>query len=178
MQAHIDQNAPAMKPNLTIWYLSIFLWVMILGLSSYFAIASWMREWDISTANSEIASLEKDIATISADRNILIANIIKNNTLRPSLDLGPLLTEFRSAAARANVKLFGFSIVDDVITTTLTATEGDSWVHPDPAATIIKMMREYATNKMTFSLDPISSLSWDPTARTTSIRFRVLPSHK
>jgi hypothetical protein len=71
----------------------------------------------------DISKLETDIATISKDRKVLIANIIRNNKLRPSLNLGPIIREFRMAAIKSNVRLNGFSISNDTITTTLIATE-------------------------------------------------------
>lgn len=61
-----------------------------------------------------------------------------------------------------------------MISTTLIATSGDSQIHPDPAATIIKMMREYARGEKYFSLDPISAISGDPTSRTTAIQLKVI----
>lgn len=64
---------------------------------------------------------------------------------------------------------------NDIITTTLIASEGDPLVHPDPAITIIKMIEDYSQGQKDFSLDPISSMAGDLTKRTTGIQFRVVP---
>lgn len=166
-----------MKPSYTLWYISIGLLIVLFGVTIYFGVVAYIRESNIQATQQAILETQTKIDTIASDRKILIANIIKNNSLRPSLDLGPLLLEFRTAAAKANVRLKGFSIADDTISTTLIATEWDSGVHPDPVATIVKMMREYATSKTAFSLEPIYSISGDPTLRTTAIKFHVLSSN-
>ncbi len=176
-QENTKANTPIIKPSQTVWYMSITFFLVVGVTTVFFVVSSLMRWVDIGSINESIADTDRKIEVIGKDRKILIANIIKNNSLRPSLDLKPLIAGFRTAAAKANVRLKGFSIVDDVISTSLIATEWDSWVHPDPVATIIKMMREYAQNKNTFSLDPISSIGWDPKERTTAIKFRVLPTN-
>jgi hypothetical protein len=96
-----------------------------------------------------------------------------SNTLRPSLDLVSLIARFREAASTAWVRLKGFSVDHDTITTSLIATEWDPQIHPDPASTIIRMMREYAQGQKYFLLDPIVSLAGDEKSRTTGISFHV-----
>lgn len=123
MQENLPQNTPLMKPSYTLWYISIGLLIVLFGVTIYFGVVAYIRESNIQATQQAILETQKKIDTIASDRKILIANIIKNNSLRPSLDLGPLLLEFRTAAAKANVRLKGFSIADDTISTTLIATE-------------------------------------------------------
>ena len=176
MQGNIKSISSVIKPGQSTWYLSIGFFIVTLSIILFFTISSYMRESQITNIQWDINKIQWDISTISADRKVLIANIIKNNSLRPSLDLAPIIREFRLAAVKANVRLKGFSIQNDKISTTLIATEWDSWISPDPVSTVIKMMREYAEGKMKFTLEPIFSLSGDPTIRTTGIELHVLPS--
>ncbi len=129
----------------------------------------------IETMKSEIATIDSQIAIISTDRKIVIANILKSNRIRPTIDVKWLIQEFYTAAAKSNVRFKGFSVKNDIITTTLIASEGDPLVHPDPAITIIKMIEDYSQGQKDFSLDPISSMAGDLTKRTTGIQFRVVP---
>lgn len=176
MQENIKSITSVIKPGQSTWYISIVFFVMITWIILFFGISSTFRESQIIAIRDDINKLETDIATISKDRKVLIANIIRNNKLRPSLNLGPIIREFRTAAIKSNVRLKGFSIANDTITTTLIATEWDSGISPDPVSTVIKMMREYAEWKMNFTLEPIFSLSWDPSIRSTGIELHVLPS--
>ncbi len=176
MQENNTSIASVIKPGQTTWYISIIFFVMITWIILFFGISSSFRGSQITTIMEDISKLETDIASISKDRKVLIANIIRNNKLRPSLNLGPIIREFRMAAIKSNVRLNGFSIANDTITTTLIATEWDSGVSPDPVATVIKMMRDYAEWKMNFTLEPIFSLAWDPSIRSTGIELHVLPS--
>jgi hypothetical protein len=120
-----------------------------------------------------IAKLDTDIRGASVDRNIVIAKIIEENTLRPSIDLKNMVTQFRTAAVKANVAFDGFSIKDDVISTNLTSTTGNGQ-HPDPVGTIIAMMNSYAAWGQEFRLGKITSITGDTTSRTTAIEFQVI----
>lgn len=171
-----QQHSPIMKPRKYFWYLSIFLIGSILTASITLMVVTYSHRFTIEALRGDIESVQSEIDTLSNDRKILIANIIKNNTLRPSLDLGKLITGFNNAAQLSNVRLKWFAVTEDTISTQLIATQGDSWVHPDPAATVIKMIKEYASGKMEYSLEPIVSLSGDPSERTTNITLHVLPS--
>jgi hypothetical protein len=85
-----------------------------------------------------------------------------------------IVADFRDAASRANVRLKWFSITNDVISTSLTATEPNGTIHPDAVTTIITMMQEYASGRGgRFALDPITTISGLPTERTTGIQFKV-----
>ncbi len=178
MQETLDQTTHIIKPRQTLLYMSIGFFVLIVGLSVFFSLMWFITKSQNTSLQTDIATLEWDIATIGKDRTILIANIVNNNSLRPSLDLIPLISAFGRAAEVANVRLKGFSIAHDTISTTLIATEGDIWIHNDPVATIVKMMRAYKTPTMDFSLEPIYSIDGDATMRTTAVEFQVLPSKK
>lgn len=105
---------------------------------------------------------------------MIVANILNSATIRPSLDLKTFVRSFRLAAAQANVRLQGFSIVNDTITSSLTATR-DSNVS-DAVEIIIAMMRNQNPNTK-LSLMPIYSVGGSSTERTTGVTFRILPSN-
>lgn len=129
---------------------------------------------NIEKNNAEIATTEEQIRLASTDRRIIITQILKSNSIRPSLDITGLIREFQKAAIASNVRLKGFSVANDVISTTLIATEGDPQIHPDPASTVIKMMRDYASTQRYFALEPIYALSGTEKERTTAIQFKVI----
>ena len=141
----------------------------------------WLFFYNISQENAienlkiTIDKSQKEIALVSRDRNVIIAKIESSNTLRPSIDLKWIVNDFYDAATRANVRLKGFSIGNDIISTALIATEPEGIWHPDPASTIIKMMRDYVRPNWRFSLEPITAISWDTSSRTTAIQFKVVP---
>lgn len=113
-----------------------------------------------TSRRNDIAQIEKQITEATQDRKTLIYQTISSNAIRPSLDLKNIVSQFRIAAAKVDVGFQGFSIKDDTISTVLVATSGENQIHPDPVATIIGMMREYAShNDLYFTLDPITSVS-------------------
>jgi hypothetical protein len=117
------QQTTIIKQSKTLWYLSIgFAGIIALSAVAIFAYTIYLSERTKSVAE-EVTTLTTDISTIATDRSILVAEIIKNNTLRPSIDVRSLVTNFRTAALQANVRLNGFSVQNDVISTSLTATE-------------------------------------------------------
>ncbi len=159
----------------TSWYLAFFC--MILAIVATIWLYSYGVYIDTAIEKEKVLTLEKrkQIEEISKDRDIIITKIISSSTIRPSLDVKALVSEFREAAVRAGVRLKGFVVDKDTLSTELIATEWDPQVHPDPAATIIRMMREYAASQKYFSLDPIVSLSWDEKSRMTGIMLKVTP---
>ncbi len=122
-----------------------------------------------------INSINTSIQTVSSDRNIVIAKIIAENTLRPTIDLKNIVTQFRLAATKAWVQFDGFSIKDDTINTVLTASEWTTQ-HPDPVGVIINMMNTYAPWQEVFRIWSIKTITWDITQRTTAIELRINPS--
>jgi hypothetical protein len=117
------QQSAIIKQSKTLWYVSIgFAGLIALAIVAIFAYTIYLSERTKTVADT-VTTLTADIATIATDRNILVAEIIQNNTLRPSIDVKSLVTNFRAAARQANVRLNGFSVQNDVISTSLTATE-------------------------------------------------------
>lgn len=167
-------SAPVPLQNRFPWILSLILltivvlWSLSLGLYNLYL--------DRQIVNIRIATAEMDrkIDTLSQSKEIIITKILRSNILRPSLDINGLIKEFQRVALASNVRLTGFNVAGDTLSTTLTATEWDPQIHPDPASTIIKMMREYARGQQYFALEPISSIAWDAKTRTTSIQFKVV----
>ena len=64
---------------------------------------TYVTERNTSALQATIAQLDTDIAGSSVDRNIVIAKIVQENTLRPSLDMKNIVTQFRLAAIQSNV---------------------------------------------------------------------------
>ncbi len=125
------------------WYMSLGFLIVISLLTVLCYGMTYMTERHTQELQTTITKLDTDIAGASVDRNIVIAKIIAENSIRPSIDLKNLVTQFRIAAVKGNVAFDGFSIKDDVISTNLTSTTGNGQ-HPDPVGTIIAMMNSYA----------------------------------
>ena len=107
----------------TAWYLSVgILIVMIAGSLGLYGYDMYLTS-EISTQQSLIADTQRQISEIARDRDIIITKIAESNTIRPSLDLRTLITQFKAAADEENVRLKGFSVKNDTITTSLIATE-------------------------------------------------------
>ena len=142
-----------------------------LGLYGYqFVSASY-----IETLASDTRSLDADIATSTKDRDIIIADILASSSIRPSIDLKALVRAFRVAATQAGVRLQGFSVRDDIISSTLIASR-DVTSMTDPVETIIALMRT-GTATAGLSLEPIRSLQGSALERSTGISFRILPTN-
>ena len=155
-------------------YMSILFAIVVVGMTIGMFLYNTYTAGNISTIRSQITEKQKEIDSVSRDRNVIISKIESSNTVRPSIDLKWLVNDFYDAASAANVRLKGFSIANDVITTSLIATQADGMSHNDTASMIIKMMRDYATGpRWRFSLDPITIISGTPEARTTAIAFKV-----
>ena len=105
-----------------VWYASIVFFALSLVVTGALYVIIAMMDTSIDATKSEVAKTRTDIAAASTDRNIVIAKIIQDNTIRPSLDLKNIVTQFRMAAIRANVAFDGFSIKDDTISTQLIST--------------------------------------------------------
>lgn len=169
---HVSSIAPV--PSRFPWFFSLVLAGLVLAGTIGMGVYGFFLDRSIVEREKDIAMVDTQIQTASADRKIILAQILATNTIRPSIDVAGLVKEFQSAAATANVRLKGFSVVNDTISTTLIATEGDPMIHPDPASTIIKMMREYALGQKYFELEPIASLTGDAKSRSTSVQFKVV----
>jgi hypothetical protein len=163
------------EPRNIAWIMSlVFLSLTILsclGLWGYqFVTAS-----RIDTLQNETQALDADIATSTKDRDIIVADILASASIRPSIDLKALVRAFRVAATQAGVRLQGFSVRDDVISSTLIASR-DVTSTTDPVETIIAMMRS-GTATAGLSLQPIRSLQGSLAERTTAVSFRILSTN-
>lgn len=165
-------SPPVIQWRNTLKYLSYGLFVASIAAVIILFILSWLIQRNTDTITKNIATLDQKIQTISADHNIVIAKIIQDNGIRPSIDLKNIVTQFRVAAIKSNVAFEGFNIKDDIISTTLISTQGTD-IHPDAVATIIRMMNEYAHSNQAFHLGKITNVSGDPTKRSTTIELTV-----
>ncbi len=165
---------PAKISHTSMYMTILFALIVVLALIGLSIYNTYLSRAENSLV-SQIQQTQKSIEEVSREKSVIIAKIEASNTVRPSIDLKWLVNDFYDAAARANVRLKGFSIANDVISTSLISTQSDSGIHPDPAGTIIKMMRTYGnTAQWRFALDPITTISGTPALRTTGIQFRVI----
>lgn len=146
------------RPSEKNWWLALSMFLIVAIATSGLFVYNYFLGKQIQTTQAKVTEIESQIRTISVDRKVVIANILKTTTIRPTIPVKELIAEFYTAAVKSNVRFKGFSIKNDIISTNLIATVGDPLVHPDPAITIIKMIEEYSQGKKEFSLDPISSL--------------------
>ena len=163
------------EPSQFAWLASLALLALTLlsclGLYGYqFVTAS-----RIETLAADTRSLEADIATSTKDRDIIIADILATASIRPSIDLKALVRAFRQAANQGGVRLQGFSVRDDVISSTLIASR-DVTSSTDPVETIIALMRSGSAS-VGLSLQPIQSLQGSALERTTGVSFRILSTN-
>ena len=169
----LQDTQPVITQWNTIWYLSIgFLILVLVTIWGLYALI-YTTKLSISKIEAEVSRINTSIQTVSQDRNIVIAKIIQENAMRPSIDLSNIVSQFRKAAEDANVSFDGFSIKDDTISTMLTATEATG-THPDPVSTIIDMMNKYSMKEQKFRLGSINTVSGDTLRRTTAIELQVI----
>mgnify|MGYP006888934244 CR=1 FL=1 len=162
------------KPSNLSWIFSlIIVWIVIVSGVGFF-VSNSITSKTLDTNRNTLATLDAEITKLSQDRQVMITKIIQWNTIRPSLDIKGLIASFKDAAIKSNVRLQWFSVVNDTISTNLISTSGDPEGHSDAAATIIKMMREYASGQKAFGLEPILTISGEPSRRVTSIQLKVV----
>jgi hypothetical protein len=114
----------------------------------------------IDELKQTLTQTQKEINELSQDETIKISSILSDTNIRPSLDVAKMVDVFRETALKSRVRFQGFSIKNDIISTTLIATEADGAIHPDPISTIIKMMKSsLKNNNMDITLSPITAVS-------------------
>lgn len=154
------------------FYVSIIFALFVALSIAVFSYLIHVSNQNVSLIQSDIQNIEQQIQSTSNDSQIIVAKILTENSIRPSIDLKNIIKNFRTVAAVENVWFDGFAIKDDVITTSLTSIAGTS-VHPDPVSTIIKMMNDFSLGKQVFVLKDIRSISGDNKKRSTTIEFVV-----
>lgn len=166
------------KTSKTPFYGSIFVAAGIIVATIGLLIINSSLSQDAENLSREIAQKKWEISEVAKDRNVVVTRILQTHTVQPTLNLRWIIANFRDVAAKANVRLKGFNITNDVITTSLIATEGNPNIHPDPASTIVTMMRAYMAENGDgkFTLDPIRVINGDSKSRNTSISLRIVPT--
>ncbi len=162
------------EPSQFAWFASLGLLALVLLSCLWLWGYQFIAAAQVDTLHTEIANLDTAIATASKDRDIIVADILASATIRPSIDLKTLVRSFRIAATQAGVRLQGFSVKDDMISSTLIATRDANGI--DPVQIIIDMMQSGSPNTG-LSLVPIRSLVGSTNERTTSVAFRILPTN-
>ncbi len=160
------------------FYLSVVFFIAIFLVTLWLLISNWLISSKIESLSQTMALRRGEISEISKDRNVIVMKILNSNTIPPMMNLKWILANFRDVAANSNVRLKWFSIRQNVISTSLIATDWVELIHPDPASTIVSMMRAYnnAQGDGTFTLEPILWISWWANSRTTSVQLKVLPT--
>ncbi len=168
----LTQTTILQKPSQSPWRGSIALLIIILLASLGLFVYQAVRGIELTTLTGTIRDTEARIASGSTDRDIIIAGILSSSTLRPSIDLGRLVSDFRAVASSARVRLQWFSVVDDRISSHLIVTPEIGGA--DPITTIIALMRERSPD-LHLVADPISTVAGSPKSRDTAVVFRILP---
>jgi cell division protein FtsL len=171
----ISTNPQSPKENRTYFYFSLgFFSLIVFSILSLFLYTKYLNTASLSIRD-EIGQIDRKIAAQNADRMILIANILKSNSIRPSVELESLVKKFRDIASENGVRLRGFSVLDDVLSTTVIATTPADTNYPDPISAVFRVMNTSFQGKG-FTLEPITSIAWGINERTTWLQFEILPS--
>lgn len=139
----------------------------------------FFHKGNISAKQEELQAVEQKIAGAQTNHKIMIANILQNNSIRPSIKLDDLVRDFRSAGREAGVQLQGFSIANDILSTELISVQESR--STDPVVTIINMMRAYeaasnSDDERAFRLEPILHVGGTPESRNSQIQFSITPT--
>lgn len=166
-------TAPIKKDSSLAFLLSLAALGLVIIFSGIMFAFKMTTEMSISSAQESIKKSEESIARLQKDKTVVIASLISDNSLTPSIDLKKLVANFRAAANNAWVQFQGFSVKDNIISTNLIAR--GNW-GTDAALMIIKMMQAYAKNTQNnnFALEPIMTISGTPQNRTTPVSFKVV----
>lgn len=168
----LSTNPTLQKPSQSAWRASIVLLIFVLLVSAGLFAYQIMRGIDLRILTSTIQEQEARIASGSTDRDVIIAGILSSSTLRPSIQLGRLVSDSRAVASSAHIRLQGFSVVDDRISSHLIVTPEIGGT--DPINTIIALMRA-RNSDLHLVADPISTVAGSPRSRDTAVVFRILP---
>lgn len=172
----VEKGVPVVAPSQAIWWSALILFSGILLSTLALTGYGYYQDTQLSDIKEQISLQDAKIQSGSQDRKVLIANILMTAPIRPSIDIKGLLAQFQKVARESQVRLKGFTVQNDVITTSLIATTSNALtLTQDPAITIITMMEKYAKEQQEFSLEPINSLGGDNKRRTTGITLKVVP---
>jgi hypothetical protein len=118
------------------------------------------QDANIDELKQTLTQTQKEINELNQDETIKISSILSDASIRQSVDVAKMVDVFRETALKSRVRFQGFSVKNDIISTTLIATEADGAIHPDPISTIIKMMKSsLKNNNMDITLSPITAVS-------------------
>ncbi|MBX9809565.1 hypothetical protein K2X92_04220 [Candidatus Gracilibacteria bacterium] len=167
-QTHLSKEPTNLPWIISITTLSVVL-ISVISLYGY----TFYQDRTISNIQGQITKLDEDIKIGSADKDVIVANILSSTNIRPSIDLKSLKKGFEQSAAVAGVRLKGFVVNNDILTSSLIATKGSEAI--DPIETIIAMMR-IPNQRTGLSLEPIYSVAGNQAERTTNVSFKILSS--
>lgn len=160
------------KEKANAFFLSIIALLIVLIFTGAMFGLKMMRQSSIDAANTEKVSIDNTIKTLKSDKKNTVAALLEGNSI-PSIQLTPLVVQFKQLATSSQVQFTGFNIQNNTITTNLTATNSDK----DAVQKIITLMKTFAKNGQqgTFALEPILSISGNRTTRTTPVTFKIVP---
>jgi hypothetical protein len=168
----LNQTPTIQKPSQATWKASIALLVFTLLASVGIFAYQIVLGQQLTTLTATTRDTEARIASGSTQRDIIVAGILASSTLRPSIDLGRLVSDFRAVAASAHIRLQGFTVSDDRISSHLIVTPELGGA--DPITTIIALMRARSPD-LHLVAEPISTVAGSPRSRDTAVVFRILP---
>lgn len=145
---------------------------LVVAFSVIMFVMAQIKHASTSSTVTRTQELQTQITTLKSDKTNTVASLVSDNSI-PSIQLTPLVAQFRNAATKAQVQFQGFNVQNDTISTNLTAINADK----DAVQKIIAMMKDFAKNGQqgTFALEPILSISGDRMTRTTPVTFKVVP---
>jgi hypothetical protein len=115
--------------------------------------------------------LDAEIDVLQKDKETVVATLLMEKAIRSTLDLKSLKTDFLSMSQASGIRFKGFTIKNDVLSTTAIANDGTEF-HPDPVSAIIALMKTNVKNQK-YRLEPIRSIMGDSENRTTGFEFKV-----
>jgi hypothetical protein len=168
----LNQTPILQKPSQAAWKASIALLIFVILASAGLFAYQIVLGQQITTLTDTIRTQAGHISSGSTDRDIIVAGILSSSTLRPSLELGKLVSDFRAVAQSARIRLQGFSVADDRISSHLIVTPELGGA--DPITTIIALMRARNAD-LRLVAEPISAVAGSSRSRDTAVVFRILP---
>lgn len=87
MQIESLPTSAEVHPSQKNWWLALGIFSIVAMLSIGLMAYNYILGKQIETMKSEIATIDSQIAIISTDRKIVIANILKSNRIRPTIDV-------------------------------------------------------------------------------------------
>lgn len=168
-------KAPVSWPKSHGFLLSLIALALVVGFTIVMSVMRLVTESQTASVQASTEKTQESIDMLRADTSVVIASLIAEQELTPSIHLQKLVSDFVNAAATSGVHFQGFTVKGDMISTTVVA-HGSAGA--DAALAIIKMMKTYTHtgNSGIFTLEPVLSISGTPENRMTAVTFKIIPA--